>query len=45
MIVGHTKFAPDRFFWANKEYRHNFVSTLDEMQEVVRKSIPGENIP
>ena len=46
MVVGHTKFAPDRFFGLiKKKYRYTFVSTLDEMQEVVRKSmICGQNI-
>lgn len=40
MIVGHTKFAPDRFFGLiKKKYRYTFVSTLEEMKEVVRKSI------
>jgi hypothetical protein len=47
MIVGHTKFAPDRFFGLiKKKYRYTFVSTLGEMQDVVRKSmICGQNIP
>ena len=46
MIVGHTKFAPDRFFGLIKKYRYTFVSTLGEMQDVVRKSmICGQNIP
>ena len=46
MIVGHTKFSPDRFFGLiKKKYRHTFVSILDEIQEVVRKSICGQNIP
>lgn len=47
MIVGHTKFAPDRFFGLlKKTYKHTFVSTLDEVQDVVRKSmLTGKNIP
>lgn len=47
MIVGHTKFAPDRFFGLiKKKYRYTFVSTLGEMQDVVMKSmICGQNIP
>lgn len=46
MVVRHTKFAPDRFCGLiKKQYRHTFVSTLDEMQEIVRKSISGQSIP
>ena len=44
MVVGHTKFAPDRFY--EEAVQALFVSTLDEMQELVRKSmISGQNIP
>lgn len=47
MIAGHTKFAPDRFFGLIKKlYKHTFVSTLDEIQDVVKKSmLTGRNIP
>jgi hypothetical protein len=47
VIVGHTKFAPDRFFGLiKKKYKHTFVSTLDEIQNLVRKSmLTGQNIP
>ena len=47
MLVGHTKFAPDRFFGLiNKKFKITFVSTLDEVQDVVRKSmLTGQNIP
>ncbi len=47
MLTGHTKFAPDRFFGVlKKRYRHTFVSTLDELVDVVKKSmVCGQNIP
>ena len=47
MIVGHTKFAPDRFFgMVKKNYKRTFVSTLDDIQNVVKKSmLSGQNIP
>ena len=47
MLVGHTKFAPDRFFGLiKKKFKLTFVSTLDEVQDVVRKSmLTGQNIP
>ena len=47
MVSGHTKFAPDRFFGVlKKKFRHSFVSTLDELVDVVKKSmIAGQNIP
>ena len=46
MIKGHTKLAPDRFFGVLKSYRHTSVSTLDEIVNVVRKSmIAVQNIP
>ena len=46
MIAGHTKFGPDRFFGLIKKYKHTFVSTLGEVQDVVRKSmLTGQNIP
>ena len=46
MLVGHTKFAPDIFFGLIKKgYKHTFVSTLEEVQDVVRKSmLTGKNI-
>ena len=47
MIRGHTKFAPDRFFGLiKKRFRHTFVSTLDELVQVVKNSmVTGKNIP
>ena len=47
MIVGHTKFSPDRFFGLiKKKYKHTFVSTLDEIKELVTNSmLTGKNIP
>lgn len=40
MIREHTKFAPDRFFGIlKKQFRQTFVSTLDELAEVVTKSM------
>ena len=47
MLPGHTKFAPDRFFGQVKKlYRRTSVSTLYEIEEVVRNSIiGGRNIP
>ena len=47
MLPGHTKFAPDRFFGQIKKlYRRTSVSTLCEIEEIVRNSIiDGRNIP
>ena len=47
MLVGHTKFAPDRFFGLiKKAYRRTVVSSLPELEKVVEKSsIAGNNIP
>ena len=47
MIRGHTNLAPDRFFGLlKKQFRQTFVSTLDELTKVVKKSmIAGQNIP
>lgn len=46
MIKGHTKLAPDRFFGVLKSYGHTSLSTLDEIVNVVRKSmIAVQNIP
>ena len=47
MIPGHTKFAPDRFFGLVKKlYRRTSVSTLADIEDVVKKSTTGnQNIP
>ena len=47
MIRGHTKFTPNRFFGLiKKRFRQTFVSTLDELVQVVRSSmVSGKNIP
>lgn len=47
MIVGHTKFTPDSFLGLiKKKYKCTFVSTLDEIQDMVRKSmLTGKNTP
>ena len=47
MLPGHTKFAPDRFFGQIKKlYRRTSVSTLSDIEEVVKSSIvDGRNIP
>ena len=40
MVRGHTKFAPDRFFGVlKKKFRQTFVSTLDELADVVKDKI------
>ena len=45
MIVGHTKFSPDRFFrLVKKKYRCTYVSTLDLEQVVKNSSVGGHNI-
>ena len=39
MLVGHTKFAPDWCFGLFKQqYRHTFVSSLDDIADVVNTS-------
>lgn len=47
MLPGHTKFAPDHFFGQIKKlYRRTSVSSLCEIEEVVRNSIiDGRNVP
>ncbi len=47
MLTGHTKFAPDGFFGLlKKRYKHTFVSTLNDLVDVVKKSmVSGQNIP
>ena len=47
MLVGHTKFSPDRFFGLfKKAYRRSSVSTVAEVAQVVEKSTHAEqNIP
>ena len=46
MLVGHTKFSPDRFFSLFKVYRHLTVSTLTEIANLVEKSTHhNQNIP
>ena len=46
MLVGHTKFSPDRLFGLIKKvYRHSSVSTLVELQGIVERSTAkGQNI-
>ena len=45
MLVGHTKFAPDRFFGLFKRlYRKSLVDTMDDIVRVVEESsIAGKN--
>lgn len=45
MLVGHTKFAPDRFFGLfKKQFRRSCVDTMIEVARVVEKStITGKN--
>ena len=39
MLVGHTKFSPDRLFGSfKKAFRRSTVSTIDEIEQVVRMS-------
>lgn len=47
MLVGHTKFAPDRFFGIFKQaFRRSVVETMTDMQQVVMKSsTSGKNVP
>ena len=47
MLVGHTKFAPDRFFGLiKKKFKVTLVSTLEEIKHVVRRPmLTGQNIP
>lgn len=47
MIPGHTKFAPDQFFGlVKKHYWRTSVSTLSDIEDVVRNSMTGhQNIP
>ena len=47
MMVGHTKFAPDRFFGLiKKRFRHSAVFSLKDMVEVVKSStVGGCNVP
>ncbi len=47
MIAGHTKFSPDRFFGlVKKAYRRTSVSTLTDIEQVVRNSTTGgQNVP
>ena len=46
MLVGHTKFAPDRFFGLFKRlYRKSAVDTLSDIERVVKESSPsGKNV-
>lgn len=47
MLVGHTKFAPDRFFGLIKrKYRMSTISSMIELERVVKESsVAGINIP
>ncbi len=47
MVVGHTKFCPDRFFGLiKKAYRHTNVSSLQDIEKMVtNSSVAGNNIP
>ena len=47
MLVGHTKFAPDRFFGLIKrKFRHTPVFSLKDMVQVVKSSMVGGcNVP
>ena len=46
MLVGHTKFSPDRFFGIfKKTYRHSTISTINELQMVVQRSSSQQTIP
>ena len=46
MLVGHTKFSPDRFFGLiKKTYRLSTISTINELQRVVRRSSVEQTIP
>ena len=46
MIVGHTKFSPDRFFGMFKKFRRSSVSTLTEVVSVAERSTTsGQLIP
>jgi len=47
MIVGHTKFSPDRHFGTfKKAFRHSTVSTIDEIASVVETSTTNkQNVP
>ena len=45
MIKDHTKFALDLFCVHKEQFRQTFVSTLDELAEVVKTSmIAGQSI-
>ena len=47
MLVGHTKFAPDRFFGLFKRlYRKSVINTIEDVALTVRRSsVAGKNIP
>ena len=47
MLVGHTKFSPDRHFgYFKKLFRHSSVSTLAEIATVVQRSTTAaQNVP
>ena len=47
MLVGHTKFAPDRFFGLFKcLFRLSVVDTIEDIARVVMESSPsGKNLP
>lgn len=47
MLVGHTKFAPDRYFGLiKKRYRRACVDTIVDLARVVKESTTtGQNIP
>ena len=46
MLVGHTKFSPDRFFGLiKKTYRLSTVSTINELERVVQRSSVEQTIP
>ena len=38
MLVGDTKFAPDWCFGLFKQFRRTFISSLEEVADVVNKS-------
>ena len=46
MLVDHTKFSPDRFFGLiKKTYSLSTISTINELEQVVRRSSAEQTIP
>ena len=46
MLVGHTKFSTDRIFGLiKKTYRLSTISTINELERVVRRSSVEQTIP